>query len=167
MLYLYMVGQGVDKFKSWDPLVAAHHAYIFSVFAVWNTDPIGGTQCQGLFFASAVQIVEPDGSWRNKREVLSMLLWGEIFSFQSWKQQRKNRFLLKAMIFSPKVVQHLSWSSFPLLMVQISHGRSRNRVKSTYCVFIFLLCGTRWCLFEYIIYYTDLWMEKVLYMVMV
>lgn len=62
MLYLHMVGQGVDKFKSRDPFVTAHHAYVFTVFAVRNTDPVGGTQRQGLLFASAVQIVEPDGS---------------------------------------------------------------------------------------------------------
>lgn len=74
-----MVGQGVDKFKSRDPLVAAHHTYIFSVFAVWNPDPIGGTQRQGLFFASAVEIVEPDGSWQKRQKRNSSVPVEEFF----------------------------------------------------------------------------------------
>ena len=57
-----MVGQSVDEFESRDPLVAAHHTYVLTVFAVRNADSIGGTQRQGLFFASAVEIVKPDGS---------------------------------------------------------------------------------------------------------
>ena len=78
-VYLHMVGQGVDKFKSWNPLVAAHHAYIFAVLAVWNTDPVGRTQGQGLFFAGAVEIVEPDGTWRDKREICQCFHWEEFF----------------------------------------------------------------------------------------
>lgn len=61
-LYLHVIRKNVDKFKSRDPLVTAHHANIFTVLAVRNTNPIGGTLCQSLFFASAVQIVKPDGS---------------------------------------------------------------------------------------------------------
>jgi len=61
-VYLHMVGQGVDKFKPRDSLVAAHHAHVFTVFAVRNADSIRKTQRQSLFFALAVEIVEPDGS---------------------------------------------------------------------------------------------------------
>lgn len=57
-----MVGHSVDKFKARDSLVAAHDAHIFAVFAVGDADSIGRTLRQGLFFACAAEIVEPDGS---------------------------------------------------------------------------------------------------------
>lgn len=63
-----MVGQGADKFKSRDPLVAAHHTYVLTVFAVGHTDPVGRTLRQRLFFPRAVEVVEPDGSWRTHSE---------------------------------------------------------------------------------------------------
>ena len=75
-----MVGQCVDKFKSWNPPVAADHTYIFTVFAVRNTDPVRLTQRQGRFFARAVEIVKPDGSLRDKREI-SQDFPSEIFFF--------------------------------------------------------------------------------------
>lgn len=61
-VYLDVVGQGVDKFEPGDPLVAAHNADVLGVFAVRHADPVGRTQSQGPLFATAVEIVKPDGS---------------------------------------------------------------------------------------------------------
>lgn len=68
-VYLHMIGQCVDKFKSRDPAVAAHDAYIFGVFAVWNTNPVGWTQSQRPLFSSALEIVKPDGSLWDRTEI--------------------------------------------------------------------------------------------------
>lgn len=60
--YLDVVWQGVDKLETRDPLVAADHAHVLAVLAVGHANAIGRAQRQGLLFASAVQVVEPDGS---------------------------------------------------------------------------------------------------------
>ena len=70
MAYLHMVRQSVDKFKPWDPSVTAHHTHILCVLTIWHADSIRVAQCQALLFASALDIVKPNASWKSKRNTL-------------------------------------------------------------------------------------------------
>lgn len=58
--YIDVVGKGVDKLKSGDPLVTANHPDILRMFAVRHTDAVGLTLGQGILISLAVDIVKPD-----------------------------------------------------------------------------------------------------------
>lgn len=56
-----MVDQRIVKLEARNPFVTAHHTHVFCVLAVGDTPAIGGASCEGGLFASAVDIVQPDG----------------------------------------------------------------------------------------------------------
>lgn len=66
--YLHMIGQRVDEFESWDPLVAADHPHVFRVLTVRDPDAIGRTLGQSLLLPCAVDVIEPDGPCKKKRK---------------------------------------------------------------------------------------------------
>lgn len=72
--YLYLIDQRIVKFEARNSFFTAHHTNILSVLAVSDAPAIGGASCQGRLFASAVDIIQPDGAcgeWR-KGSILSM-----------------------------------------------------------------------------------------------
>lgn len=58
--YIDVVGKGVDKLKSRDPLVTANNPNILRMLAVRHANAVGLTLGQGLLIPLAVDIVKPD-----------------------------------------------------------------------------------------------------------
>lgn len=60
--YINVVGKGVDKLKSRDPLVTANHSDVLRMLAVRHANAIGLTLGQSLLIPLAVDIVKPDST---------------------------------------------------------------------------------------------------------